>query len=361
MAYQTSTNEHPLDILNLNSLEELAQETMDPGAFGFVKGGAEDEVTLTANTQAFNHKQIVPRILQGLNDVDLRTSLWNLPLASPIIEAPFALHKVIHQEGEIASAKGIAAAGSIFPIGTYTSVTMNEVARAVPEVPQFLQLYLSKSDLFNKYILDKALEAGCKGIILTADSTVGGYREADIRNRFHFPVSMAHLKEFEREMGPKLGSSTDYKKGKQNITPADLTWIKEYTKLPLILKGVQSPLDAEVGITYGADAIWISNHGGRQLDGGPAAFDVLPTIAKVVKKRVPIIFDSGVRRGQHVFKALASGADFVGICRPLIYGLYLGGAAGVKSVFDHLNKELSITMALAGTRTIEDIKQVTLL
>jgi isopentenyl diphosphate isomerase/L-lactate dehydrogenase-like FMN-dependent dehydrogenase len=132
------------------------------------------------------------------------------------------------------------------------------------------------------------------------------------------------------------------------------------SQLPVFVKGIQAPADAEAAIAAGADGIWVSNHGGRQLDGGPASFECLPKVAEAVHKRVPIVFDSGVRRGEHVFKALASGADLVAIGRPVIYGLNLGGAAGVQSVFEHLNKELSITMQLAGTKTIDDVKNTTL-
>ena len=131
------------------------------------------------------------------------------------------------------------------------------------------------------------------------------------------------------------------------------------SQLPVFVKGIQAPADAEAAIAAGADGIWVSNHGGRQLDGGPASFECLPKVAEAVHKRVPIVFDSGVRRGEHVFKALASGADLVAIGRPVIYGLNLGGAAGVQSVFEHLNKELSITMQLAGTKTIDDVKNTT--
>lgn len=150
---------------------------------------------------------------------------------------------------------------------------------------------------------------------------------------------------------------------KQNKVSFSLTFkkIKNWTNLPVIVKGIQDPVDAMEAIAAGADGIWVSNHGGRQLDGGPASFTVLPRIAQVVNKRVPIIFDSGVRRGEHVFKALASGADLVAIGRPVLYGLNLGGKEGVKSVFEHLNKELSITMQLAGAKDIEAIKNTDLL
>lgn len=151
-----------------------------------------------------------------------------------------------------------------------------------------------------------------------------------------------------------------YAQAKQGFTPADIKYVKQLTGLPVIVKGVQLAEDADIAIRAGADVIWISNHGGRQLDSGPSSFDVLPGIAKVVNKRVPIIFDSGVRRGSHVFKALASGADIVAVGRPILYGLNLGGAEGVYSVIEHLNKELTTNMMLAGAKDIESVKKTKL-
>ena len=177
---------------------------------------------------------------------------------------------------------------------------------------------------------------------------------------------MRNLEEWSKlssdgETGSGEGIAAIYAKAKQALRLKDIAFIKDYTHLPVFVKGVQSPKDVEPLIEAGVDGIWISNHGGRQLDGGPASFDVLANIAKVVNKRVPIIFDSGVRRGQHVFKALASGADVVGIGRPMLWGLNLGGSQGVTDVFNHFKKELLITMQLAGTHNIAEIKATELL
>ena len=196
---------------------------------------------------------------------------------------------------------------------------------------------------------------------MTVDSTLGGYREEDVINKFQFPLPMPNLAAFSNGDGEGKGISEIYAAAKQGIVPSDIQKIKDMCGLPVFVKGIQSPDDAELAIEFGADGIWVSNHGGRQLDGGPASFDVLPAIAEAVDKRVPVVFDSGVRRGEHVFKALASGADLVAVGRPIIYGLNLGGAQGVTDVIEHLNKELSITMQLAGTKTIHDVKNVDLL
>ena len=361
MAYVTSNDEKHVEIVNIPSLEGRVKERMDKGAFGYIRGGAEDEFTMNQNTAAFNKKSIIPRVLQGIDSADLTTKLWDIDLKTPIIQAPSAAQGLAHEKGETDTAKGVAAAGSIFSISTYASTAVEDAAAAAPDAPQFFQLYMSKDDKFNEFLIKKAVKAGVKAIILTVDSTLGGYREEDIINKFQFPLPMPNLAAYSSSDGEGKGISEIYAAAKQGIVPEDIKKIKQISGLPVFVKGIQSPDDAELAIEFGADGIWVSNHGGRQLDGGPASFDVLPAIAEQVAKRVPIVFDSGVRRGEHVFKALASGADLVAVGRPIIYGLNLGGAQGVTDVIDHLNQELSITMQLAGTSTIEQVKQTDLL
>lgn len=359
--YHTSTEEKEISIVNLASLEGRVRPRMEAGAFGYIRGGAEDEWTLRENTAAFNTKHIVPRVLQGIGSADLSTTLWDIPLATPIIQAPMAAQGLAHEKGEVDTAIGVAEAGSIFSISTYGSTTIEAAAAAAPGAPQFFQLYMSKDNDFNAFLVKKAVKAGVKAIILTVDSTLGGYREEDVVTNFQFPLPMANLAAYSEGDGQGKGIFEIYAAAKQAIVPEDIGRIKDLSGLPVIVKGIQSPADAELAIAAGAGGIWVSNHGGRQLDGGPASFTVLPSIAAAVRGRVPVIFDSGVRRGSHVFKALASGADLVAIGRPILYGLNLGGASGVKSVFDHLSHELSITMQLAGTRNIEEVKHTALL
>ena len=364
MTYTTSTEEQAVDIVNIASLENRVKERMEAqgnkGAFGYIRGGAEDEWTLRENTTAFNKKTITPRVLRGIDSADLSTSIFGIDLKTPIIQAPVAAQGLAHVKGEIDTAIAMAKVGSLFSISTYGSTSVEEAAAVAPGAPQFFQLYMSKDDKFNEFLLKKAVAVGVKAIILTADSTLGGYREEDIVNNFQFPLPMPNLAAFSESDGTGKGIFEIYAAAKQGLVLTDIKKIKELTGLPVIVKGVQSPIDADDAIEAGADGIWVSNHGGRQLDGGPASFEVLPEIAKAVGKRVPVIFDSGVRRGEHVFKALASGADLVAVGRPVVYGLNLGGAEGVASVFEHFNKELSITMQLAGTKTIEEIKNTNL-
>ncbi len=359
--YEQSDREEELDITDLEDLERRAKKIIPAGGFGYISGGSEDEWTLRENTKAFNHVQIVPRVLTDVEDISTETTFLGLKLKTPIMMAPAAAQGLAHSRGEIATAEGVANAGALMAQSTYSSTTITETAKGGHGAPQLFQLYLSKDWGFNKSLLDEALKTGViKGIIMTVDSTVGGYREADIINHFQFPIPMANLVKLSQGDGKGKNIMQIYSEAAQKIGPEDVRRVIEYTHLPVIVKGIQSPEDALLAIGAGASAVYVSNHGGRQLNGGPASFDVLPAIAKAVNHRVPIIFDSGVRRGSHVFKALACGADMVALARPVIYGLALGGALGVTSVIEHLNEELKIVMQLAGTPTIADIKSAEL-
>lgn len=359
--YKQNENEKALDILNLDQLEAQAKEIIPTGGFGYIAGGSEDEWTLQANRRAFTHKQIVPRALTNIEKPELDTNVFGLPLKTPIFMVPAAAQGLAHAKGEVDTAKGLAAVGGLMAQSTYSSTSIADTASAGAGAPQFFQLYMSKDWEFNKSLLDEAKKAGVKGIILTVDATVDGYREADIVNNFQFPIPMANLTKYSEGDGQGKGIAEIYASAAQKIGPDDVARIADYTDLPVIVKGIESPEDALYAIGAGAAGIYVSNHGGRQLNGGPASFDVLADVARAVNGKVPVIFDSGVRRGSDVFKALASGADLVGIGRPVIYGLALGGAQGVQSVFEHLDHELEIIMQLAGTKTIADVKKAKLL
>ncbi|WP_179396170.1 lactate oxidase [Lacticaseibacillus absianus] len=358
--YEQSDNEQRLAILNLPSLEAKAKAIIPTGGFGYIVGGAEDDWTLRQNTKAFTHAQIVPKALSDIEAPSTATTVFGLDLKTPIMMAPVAAQGLAHAKGETDTAKGVAAVGALMSQSTYSSTSIADTAAAGAGAPQFFQLYMSKDWAFNYSLLDEAKKAGVKAILLTVDATVDGYREQDIINDFQFPIPMANLQKFSEGDGAGKGIGEIYAAAAQKIGPDDVRRIAEYTDLPVIVKGIQSPEDAMRAIGAGAAGLYVSNHGGRQLNGGPASFDVLPAIAKAVNHRVPIIFDSGIRRGSHVFKALASGADLVAIGRPVLYGLALGGAEGVQSVFEALNHELEITMQLAGTKTIEDVKHAPL-
>ncbi|MGT2932588.1 lactate oxidase [Streptococcus catagoni] len=359
--YEQSDREEKISILNLPSLEKRAEEIIPKGGFGYITEGSEYEWTLQENTKAFDHVQIVPRVLTTVENPSTKTSLLGIPVSMPIIAAPMAAQGLAHFRGELATAEGMAAAGTIMSQSTYGNSTIEETAKAGNGAPQFFQLYMSNDWSINKAWLDEAVSYGYKAIVMTVDSMLGGYREADIINDFKFPIPMGNLEKLSAGDSQGKGITDIYAAAARVITADDVKKVIEYTNLPVIVKGIQNPEDAERAIEAGAAAVWVSNHGGRQLNGGPAAFDVLRAISQRVNKRVPVIFDSGVRRGSHVFKALANGADMVALGRPILYGLALGGSQGARSVVEHLNKELKIVMQLAGTQTIEDIKKANLI
>ncbi|ENZ0349366.1 alpha-hydroxy-acid oxidizing protein [Morganella morganii] len=355
----TNSSEKKMKFINLYDLENIAEKSLPTGAFGYVKNGAEDELTLKNNISSFDKKRILPHGLSAIDDIDLKSNILGINLKSPIILAPMAAHGLMHKDAEKETIKGVSAAGTIMSISTYASVPVEDIARSAPDTPLFAMLYMSKDNGFNEYFINKARISGAKAIILTIDAGTPGNRESDIRNNYQYSVSTPNVTDYYK--GKTVTQSEARASRKISFSPDDIKYVKKVSGLPVLVKGIMSVTDAEKAISAGADGIWVSNHGGRQLDSAPASFDVLPDIVEAVNKRVPVIFDSGIRRGTHIFKALACGADIVAIGRPVLYGLHNGGADGVTNVFEHLNKELITTMILAGARNIDDIKKNTLM
>ena len=359
MAYQGSTKEEALNIIDLPRLRAAVQRDTEAGAFGYVDGGSSDEQVLHDNETAFRHYQLIPRMLQNISAPDLSTTLLDIPLSMPVIAAPIAAHGLMHENGERVTVKGVSAAGTIFSLSTYGNSRIADVAASSPDTAKFFQLYMSRDDEFNQYLLDEAVQNGYKAIILTADATLGGYREADIINNFAFPLPMENLAAFSNAAGSGegLGISEIYARAKQDLALSDITKVKQMANgLPVFVKGIQDPDDALAAIAAGADGIWVSNHGGRELNGAPASIDTLAAVAKAVNHRVPVVFDSGIRRGEDVAKAIALGADVVALGRPMLWGLNQGGAAGVQSVYEHLAEELKIVMQLTGSHTVAELQ-----
>lgn len=356
--YPASVIEGDVTIYNINDLEQMAKQVIPQDGFDYIRGGADSEQTMARNISAFDNFDIYPRVLTGVDEPNLNTSILGIDISMPVIAAPAAAHGLAHVSAEAGTARGVAASGTIMSVSNYASSTLADIAKAGKGAPQWFQLYLSKDDDFNRKIVKQAENLGYKAIILTIDAPIGGNRIADARNNFKFPLPLPNVATSNKTKGQGIGKI--FAAAQNNLTPYDIMRVKYMTNLPVIAKGIQHPDDAEIAILAGADAIWVSNHGGRQLDGAPAAIEVLPEIAKRVNKRVPIIFDSGIRNGQHIFKAIASGADVVAIGRPVIYGLALGGWRGVVAVFDYLKKDLRRVMWLAGAQTVEDIKQIKL-
>jgi len=353
--FVVSRTEAPLDLINLIDIETRASRVLAPGAFSYIAGGAGDEWTLRENRNAFNRQLIVPRVLSGKAAPDLRTQILGTAIASPIIITPVAAHGLAHLTAEAGTARGAAAAGTILGVSTVSTLALEQVAAAAAG-PKWFQLYMLQDVAYSAKLLRRAKAAGYRAIVLTADTTVVGNREDSLRQRFQFPLQPGNLLGDDPAAPIPLARRTF----ESRLDRKTIEFAIRESGLPVIVKGINHPDDALLAIDAGAAAIQVSNHGGRQLDGAPGAFSVLPAVAKAVNQRVKIIFDSGVRRGQDVFKALASGADVVAVGRPVIYGLALGGWQGVRSVLELLNRELSMTMQLAGVHTVADIRATAL-
>ena len=349
-----SRTEAPLDLINLIDIETRASRVLAPGAFSYIAGGAGDEWTLRENRNAFNRQLIVPRVLSGKTAPDLRTQILRTAIVSPIIITPVAAHGLARITAEAGTARGAAAAGTILGVSTVSTLALEQVAAAAG--PKWFQLYMLQDVAYSAKLLRRARAAGYRAIVLKADTTVVGNREDSLRQRFQFPLQPGNLLGDDPAAPIPLARRTF----ESRLDRKTIEFAIRESGLPVIVKGINHPDDALLAIDAGAAAIQVSNHGGRQLDGAPGAFSVLPAVAKAVNQRVPIIFDSGVRRGQDVFKALASGADVVAVGRPVIYGLALGGWQGVRSVLELLNRELSMTMQLAGVHTVADIRATAL-
>ena len=357
--YNAPTNVNAIDIVDVNELETRASAVIPHGGFDYIAGGAESENTLRRNISAFDEFDIIPRVLRGVDNPDLNTSILGIDISLPVIVAPAAAHGLAHISAEAGTARGAAVSGTIMSISNYASSSLQDIAMAGGGAPQWFQLYLSKDDAFNRQIVRLAESLGMRAIVLTVDAPIGGNRFRDARNQFKFPLALPNVaKKSGETKGQGIGAI--FAAAQNRFASDTVRYVKSFTKLPVIVKGIQHPDDAEDAIAAGADAIWVSNHGGRQLDGAPASIEVLPDIAARVNKRVPIIFDSGIRNGTHIFKAIALGADVVAIGRPVIYALSLGGWMGIVSLFDYLKSDLRRVMWLAGAQTVDDIKNIEL-
>ncbi len=350
--YEGSKLNRKLQIVNLLDLEPEAQKILPAGGFGYISGGSGNNWTRRENTEAFSRVNIEPQALSGVAKVDVATEILGSKLSMPVFIPPMGSHGRAHVEKEAATARGAAAAGTLMTTSTVSNLSMEEIASNNPG-PKWFQLYVPSDRGYTRELLQRAKAAGYTAIAPTVDNVWSYPREENIRSGFVTPASLGMgntPRGVEFATGLKMISAR-----KRDLNWDDLAWIKQESGLPVMPKGVQSAKVAAMAIKVGLDAVWVSNHGGRAFDGVQATITVLPRIAQAVDGRIPIVFDSGVRRADHVFKALALGANVVGMGRPVMYGLALGGAQGVQSVLEHVRDNLMIVMRLAGTKNIKEI------
>jgi 4-hydroxymandelate oxidase len=327
--------------------------------YDFIAGGAEDERGIAMNRAAFASRPLRNRVLVDVAVRDTRTALLGIELPHPILLAPTALHRVAHPDGELATARGAEAAGALYTVSTATSTRLEDIASAAPAGRRWFQLYHLGAREASEQLITHAIATGHRAIVLTADVPLLGRRERDLRNLFALPdgVAMAHAYEAAwAPPGEDLARGWATPIASATLTWNDLEWIRAAApNVPLLLKGIVRGDDARKALDRGADGIWVSNHGGRQLDGAIATLDALVEIVAAVGGQCPIIVDGGIRRGTDVLKALALGADAIAIGRPQLYGLAAGGAGGVRRVVDLLRAELDLSMALVGAPSLADL------
>lgn len=328
--------------------EPLALARVEPGAWDYQAGGAGDELSLADNRASWDRIRLRPRVLVDATSRDLRVSALGVALEHPIVVAPTAAHQLSHPDAERATARGAAAAGALFTLSTISSVPMEEVAAAAPDGPRWFQLYAPADRGACRDLVDRAVAAGYAAVAVTVDLPLPGNRERDLRNGFEIDLGV-HLPA-EQPVDPDTGIVV-----LPTFDWAELEWLRSVCPVPLLVKGVLRADDALRAVDAGCDGVWVSNHGGRQLDTSIAGADALPDIAEAVGGRAVLVVDGGVRRGIDVLKGLALGADLVAVGRPVLWGLAVDGAEGVQRVIEILRDELSLAMALAGCPTIGDI------
>jgi 4-hydroxymandelate oxidase len=334
--------------LTVAEYEPLARERMDQRAWDYQSGGAGDEISLAANRAAWDQIRLRPRVLVDVSSRDLATRAFGVQLAHPIVVAPTADHSLAHPDAERGTARGTAAAGGLFTLSTISSVSMEHVAEAAPGAPRWFQLYAPADRDWCRALVERAAAAGYSAVVVTVDLPLPGNRERDRRSGFEIELGM-HLPP-EQAVDPDTGIV---------ILPTldwdDLAWLRSACPIPLLAKGILRADDAARAVESGCDGIWVSNHGGRQLDTSQPPAEALRDIAEAVGDRAVLVVDGGVRRGVDVLKGLALGADLVAIGRPALWGLAVDGASGVQRVIELLRDELSLAMALAGCRSLADI------
>jgi len=351
------------------TLEQRASAAMPPSVLGYVQGGCGDEFTQRNNADAFRHWGMTPRMMVDCSRRDLSIELFGMRLPSPIFMAPVGVIGICTQDGhgDLAAARASAETGVPLMASTLSNDPLEHVAGALGETPGFFQLYTPKDKALAESLVRRAEAAGYKGIVVTLDTWVTGWRPRDLNvanfpqlrgavlmNYFSDPVFRAMLARPPEEDGAAAVRQWAGVFGKV-LTWDDMAWLRSLTTLPLILKGICHPDDARRAIDAGADAIYCSNHGGRQANGGIAAIDMLPGVVAAAGE-VPVLFDSGIRSGSDVVKAIALGARAVGVGRPYAYGLALDGAAGAAHVLRCLLAEADLLMAVNGWPTIADVR-----
>jgi len=355
---QKSTPAPTLPVADVLQFEALARKKLSQMAYDYIRSGGADEITMRENRLAFERLALAPRILTDVSQIDTRISLFGAELQSPVLLAPIAYQRVFHPEGELATARGASAAGAPFIVSSFTTTAIDEIAGSTQQ-PIWFQLYVQRDRAFTRDMVERAIAQGCKAFCLTVDSPVLGCRYGQLQFALPAGIECMHVRGLAQKLMAKGHQLRGYGIYDALFDPSfnwrDLEWLRSFSGVPLLLKGVLTAEDAARAIEAGVDGIIVSNHGGRNLDALPAAIEALPRVVDAVRGRIPVLMDSGIRRGTDILMALALGARAVLVGRPYAYGLAAAGAQGVERVIRILREELERAMALTGRRSIAEI------
>lgn len=349
-------------MLNLFEYERAAREQTDAAAWGYLCGGANDEITVGDNRRAWDEIAVRYRTMVDVTTRSLATTVLGTPVSLPVLIAPTAMQKLVHPDGELGMARAAALAETLMIVSTTATIGLADVAAAT-SAPKWFQVYIYQSRAYTQRLVERAVEAGYRALVLTVDAPMLGRRERDIRNAFTLPSGL-HIANAEIAGMEAVPSATGDASGLMqhfrglhdpSLTPRDIAWLREISGLPVVVKGIVRGDDAARAIDHGAAGIIVSNHGGRQLDTAIATARALPEVVAAANGRAEVYVDGGIRRGTDVLKAIALGARAVLLGRPPVWGLAVGGAEGARRVLDLLRKELDLAMALAGCRTLDEI------
>ena len=370
---------------NVDDLRRIAKRRLPAGVFHYIDGGAEDELSLARNVSGYTNLEFKPRILRDVSKIDTNTTLLGRPIPIPLIFAPTGFTRIAHSQGELAVARAAARAGIPYGLSTMGTRSIEEVA-AVSDGPKWFQVYTWRDRGLVRDLLERAAEANFEAIQLTIDTAVLGRRERDVRRGYTLPPQVglgtivdgilhpAWTLDFLRNdpiTFASVAADNDAGDGGTAVTLseyinsqfdpalswAELDWLRSVWDGPIVLKGVQTVADAELAVEHGADAIALSNHGGRQLDGAPSIIELVEPVAQAVGSQIEIIADGGVRRGSDIVKAVALGAKAVMVGRPYLYALGAAGEPGVDHVIRFLSEGMERTMALTGCQQVSDISR----
>jgi L-lactate dehydrogenase (cytochrome) len=363
--------------LSIDDLEKHARRRVPGAVWDYVHGGSESEVSLSRNRAAFERVELRPTAFGQVADPDVSTSILGRPAAAPIMLAPTGYTRLSHHGGERAAAASAAAAGLPYTLSTYATTSITDVAAAAPAGRNWFQFYVMKDRAVTSEHLAEAKACGYEAAVITVDTTVSGFKRKDVRNGFAIPPQLtvrtladlarhpgwaAHILSTEPlrfatfpEGSPygRWGMSNQLRE--QQLRPKDISWLKDAWDGPVVVKGILSVADAVAAVDAGADALVISNHGGRQLDRSPVPLELLPDVVAAIGGRAEVYVDSGVRSGGDVVAALGFGATAVMVGRPYLYGLMVAGQKGVDAALDILVEEMRRAMCLLGAGSIEEI------